>query len=151
MAETSTRLNAWEAITDALEVTVSGGYWTDVASVSVDPPDPDSASGGPWLVVAFGGEEFEAPTNMGYYNCSQYIHVDGYALKSGDYISDLCKLLQDVRRVVTEVLAVDGAIPGASSVRLVASDMDTGWLEFSGGLVHFRQTIVVNYRTRSNW
>lgn len=152
MPSASTRLNAWDLVEDSLQAIVTGnGYWSTVASVSDQPPNPDATSGGPWLVMSFGGEAFESVTIGGYYSTTQAIHIDAYLYKTGSYVQNSCKLMQDVRRVVTEVLALDGAISGVSTVRLVASDQDTGWLEYTGGLVHFRQTIEFRYKTRSAW
>ncbi len=152
MPSASTRFNAWDLVEDSLEAIIPGnGYWSTVASVSDQPPNPDATSGGPWLVMSFGGEAFESVTIGGYYSTTQAIHIDAYLYKTGSYVQNSCKLMQDVRRVVTEVLALDGAISGVSTVRLVASDQDTGWLEYTGGLVHFRQTIEFRYKTRSAW
>lgn len=153
MPNASTRFEAWDLTMDSLAaISVATGFWSNVASVTTEPPNQDATTGGPWLVMSFGGEDFGEPSVGGYYNTSQVIHVDGYIVRDGSDVENACKLLQDVRRVVTETLVgMKDTISNVTGVWLVASDQDTGWLEYADGLVSFRQSIEIRYKTRSDW
>ena len=153
MPNASTRFAAWDLTNDSLAaISVATGFWSNVASVGTEPPNQDAASGGPWLVMSFGGEDFGEPSVGGYYHTSQQIHIDAYIVRDADAVENACKLLQDVRRIVTEVLVdMKGTVSNVKGVWLIASDQDTGWLEYTDGLVTFRQTIEIRYKTRSDW